>query len=412
MHLELLTIGTELLLGFTVDTNSAFMGQRLGEIGVTVSRRTSIGDDPVAIRAALIDALARSRFVITTGGLGPTRDDMTKKVVAELFNAPLEFHDDLAQALIARFAKFGRVPAPSNRCQSEVPKGALVLPNKRGTAPGLWLSGPLGEVIMLPGVPVEMRGLITDEVIPRLRERSASVITKSLVLRTTSIPESSLADRLSAVEDGLAPLTLAYLPGVEGVDLRLTAWSVAGDDADRLLEDAGRRVREVVGDFCYGTGEQDLAALLLDELRERHLWLAVAESCTGGMIGERITAVPGSSEVFSGGVIAYADAVKQSALDVPSESLREHGAVSEAVVRAMAEGVARKTGADVSIAITGVAGPGGGSSEKPVGTVWVGFSVLGEVTAQRIGLPGNRYEVRARASQFALHGLLRRLRQV
>ena len=338
MDLELLTIGTELLLGFTIDTNAphgAAAGRDRGP-RCRGGRRSATIPPRFGPRSSTRWPLRA--FVITTGGLGPTRDDITKKVVAELFDAPLEFHDDLWQSLIARFANSGRVPAPSNRCQAEVPRGALVLPNKRGTAPGLWLSSPVGEVIMLPGVPVEMRGLITDEVIPRLGERSASVVTKSLVLRTTGIPESSLADRLSAVEDGLAPLTLAYLPGVEGVDLRLTAWSVPGDDADRLLEDAGRRVREVVGDFCYGIGEDDLAALLLDELRERRLWLAVAESCTGGMVGERITAVPGSSDVFYGGVIAYADAIKQSALDVPVEVLKEHGAVSEAAVRAMARG--------------------------------------------------------------------------
>ncbi len=408
MDIELITIGTELLLGFTIDTNSAFIGRRLGEAGVRIARRTSVRDTPEEIRAAVAEALDRSRFVITTGGLGPTRDDMTKKVVAELFGAPLEFQDWIWDQLVAKWAKFGRTISPTNRCQAEVPRGATVLTNRRGTAPGLWLSGAPGDVVMLPGVPSEMKGLLVEEVIPRLAERAGGRAITSLVLRTTGIPESSLAERLEAVEDGLGPLTLAYLPGLEGVDLRLTAWDMTAMEAQPLLDRAGAAIQAIVKDHGYGTGEADLAAVLLDRLRAGHLTMAVAESCTGGMIGARITEVPGSSDVFLGGIIAYANEVKRGLLGVDPAELEREGAVSESVVGAMAAGAASATGADLAVAVTGVAGPGGGSDAKPVGTVWFGFAVRGQVDTQRVGFPGTRADIRGRASQFALHGLWRR----
>jgi nicotinamide-nucleotide amidase len=409
MDLELVTIGTELVLGFTIDTNGAFIGQRLAEAGIRVVRRTSVGDTPAQIGEAVEGALARTGLVLTTGGLGPTRDDMTKKVVAELFDAPLEFQQPIWDAVVARFARFGRVPSESNRCQAEVPRGAAVLPNRRGTAPGLWLSGPPGEVVMVPGVPGEMRGLLTEEIIPRLRERAGGRVIKSLVVRVTSVPESTLSDRLRPVEDMLAPLTLAYLPGVEGVDLRLTAWDLEPDEADRRLETAARSIEAITAEFAYGRGEDNLAAVVLDLLKQRKLRLAVAESCTGGMLGERITEIPGSSAAFLGGIIAYHDAIKRDLLDVDPSVFVTDGAVSEAAVKAMAAAAIRRTGADIGVSISGVAGPDGGTDLKPVGTVWVGWALGDRVDAQRVGFPGGRQEIRGRAAQFALHGLRRRL---
>lgn len=410
MQLELVTIGTEILLGFTIDTNGAFVGRTLAEVGARVARRSSVRDDPADIRSAVEEALGRSRFVITTGGLGPTRDDMTKKVVAELFDAPLEFDPAIWEALVARFAKFGRVPAASNRGQAEVPRGAIVLPNRWGTAPGLWLKGSAGEVVMLPGVPSEMRGLLTHEVMPRLRERGGARAIRSLVLRTTSVPESTLAERIARVEDAVAPLTLAYLPGTDGVDLRLTAWELTADEAGPHFERVSAGIRAVVGDYCYGTGDDDLAGVLLAEMRSRGLTLAVAESCTGGLVGARLTAVPGSSAVFAGGVIAYANDLKTGLLGVSGDTVAGHGAVSEAVVLEMARGARSVTGAGVAVAVTGIAGPDGGSEEKPVGTVWFGFAAGETVDAVRVIFPGSREDIRARAAQFALHGVWRRVR--
>lgn len=409
MDIELVTIGTELVLGFTVDTNGAFAGQRLAEIGARLVRRTSVRDDPAAIQEAVHEALGRGHLVITTGGLGPTRDDMTKRVVADLFDAPLEFDEAIWDELVARFARLGRRISATNRCQAEVPRGATVLRNRRGTAPGLWLSGPPGEVVMLPGVPAEMRGLLTEEVIPRLAGRQQGQAIRSIVVRTTGLPESVVGERVAPLEAELAPLTVAYLPGLEGVDLRLTAWGEPTDSAQVLLERGAVRLGEVLVGHVYGRGEDDLAAVLLQELRARGLTLAVAESCTGGLVGSRVTAIPGASDVFLGGVIAYHNALKRDLLGVPEDLFERHGAVSGPVAEAMAAGACRQTGATVAVAVTGIAGPGGGSAAKPVGTVWLGFAVEGRIDALRVGLPGSRLEIQARAAQASLHGLLRRV---
>jgi competence/damage-inducible protein CinA-like protein len=409
VEIELVTIGTELLLGLTIDTNGAEIAQTLATQGVRVVRRTSVADRAEEIQSAVADALARTRAVITTGGLGPTRDDITKKVVADLFGAPLEFDANVWDNLLERFARLDRKPAPSNRSQAEVPRGATVLRNRWGTAPGLWIEGPPGLVIMLPGVPLEMRRLMAHEVVPRLAERATGSVIRSLMVRTSGIPESSLAERLGEVETEIAPLTLAYLPGLEGVDLRLSAWGLVAHEADRRLRSAAELLRQRAGEIVYGEGDCDLAALVLDQARLQGLRLAVAESCTGGMIGARLTEIPGSSDVFVGGVIAYDNAVKRELLGVPEPLLAEHGAVSEPVVRAMADGAARRFGATATVSVTGIAGPGGGSEAKPVGTVWIGCHLRGVVESRRLLFPGTRHEIRARAAQAALLLLHRRL---
>ena len=405
MDIEILTIGTELLLGFTVDTNGAEIAQQLAPAGVRVTRRTAIGDSAAAIRDGITEALQRTGAVITTGGLGPTRDDITKKTVADLFGLELEFQEPIWRELLERFARYGRKIPESNRCQAEVPQGATVLPNARGTAPGLWIEGPKGIVIMLPGVPVEMRLLMRNEVVPRLAARAGASIIQSRTIRTSGIAESALADRLGNIEDEIAPVTLAYLPGVEGVDLRVTAWNLPAPEAAARLEAAVTRIHAAASRFIYGEGTIDLAALVLDRARTRGERIAVAESCTGGVLGGRITAIPGSSDVFEGGMIAYDDGVKTGQLEVPPDLIRMHGAVSEPVCAAMARGVASKFRTGLAMAITGIAGPGGGSQEKPVGLVWFASLVHGQVKVQSYVFPGNREEIRARAAQAALYQL-------
>ena len=409
MDLELLTIGTELLLGFTIDTNGAEIARALAGIGVRVVRRTSVGDTPDAIREAVGDALSRTGAVITTGGLGPTRDDVSKNVVAELYGMPLEFDQAIWQELVARFARLGRAPAPSNRGQAEVPRGATVLPNRWGTAPGLWFEGPPGLVIMLPGVPGEMRKLVEHEVVPRLAERSQGGVIRSRLVRTTGIPESALAERLGPIESDVAPLTLAYLPGFEGVDLRLSAWSLAPHDADARLAAGASLLRARAGGFAYGEGDDDLAAIVLERARSRRLRLGTAESCTGGLVGGRLTAIPGSSDVFMGGVICYSNELKTELLGVSPDLIAADGAVSESVACAMALGAIRRLGVDLAVAVTGIAGPGGGSETKPVGTVWLAAAAAEVVEARRIQIPGDRHNVRVRAAQGALALLDRRL---
>lgn len=416
MKLEIVTIGTELVLGFAVDSNAAELGRALAAIGGEITRRTTVTDRPDAIRAAVADALDRTGCVITTGGLGPTRDDLTKTVVAELLGKRLVLDDVVLRALEARFRRLGRWPMPdSNRNQALVPEGATVLSNPRGTAPGLWVEDERGRVvILLPGVPTEMRGLLAEEVVPRLLEREGQVtaprVVRSRVLRTTGIPESALAERIGPIEDEIASpsLTLAYLPSMDGVDLRLTAWSLEPAEADARLASAATRLERTLGEHYYGDGDTDLAAVVLDALRQGRRRLGVAESCTGGMIAARLTAIPGASDTFVGGVVAYADAVKTAALGVPATDLETHGAVSEETVRAMAVGAQQMFAADCAIAVTGIAGPGGGSPEKPVGTVWLAARVDARTRALNRVFPGERDEIRRRASQAALD-LLRRL---
>jgi nicotinamide-nucleotide amidase len=409
MHIELLTIGTELLLGQKVDTNSAELGVALAAIGVPVIRRTSVPDDPAAIGEAARQALARTGAFIATGGLGPTADDVTKHVVAEIFGMPLEFHHDIWDSLVARFARFGRVPSEKNRSQAEVPRGASVLANRWGTAPGLWLEGEAGLAILLPGVPSEMRALLTHEVLPRLALRGTGLVVRSRTVRTTSVPESTLAERLEAVEAEIQPVSLAYLPVTTGVDLRLTAWNLAPAEADARLERAVATLYGRIGDWIYGEESTDLAEVVLARARARALRLATAESCTGGGIAARLTEVPGSSDVLVGGVIAYDNRVKREQLGVSADLLAEHGAVSEPVARAMAEGVSRLMGTELAVAVTGIAGPSGGTPDKPVGLVYLATAIDGAVTASRHVFPGGRSEIRTRAVQAALVRLLKGL---
>ena len=410
MNLELVTIGTELLLGFTVDTNGAEIARALAAVGVAVVRRTTVSDSPDAIRDAVRAGLARTGAVLTTGGLGPTRDDISKRAVAELYGAPLEFDERVWAALVERFARLGRVPVESNRSQAEVPRGATVLPNRWGTAPGLWLDGAPGLVVMLPGVPGEMRKLLEHEVAPRLAARSDGRVIRSRLVRTTGVPESTLAERMGEIEREIAPLSLAYLPGLDGVDLRVSAWRLPPDEADARLAAAVTLLRERGGEHVYGEDETDLAELVLAAARGGGVRLATAESCTGGLVGARLTEIPGSSDVYLGGVVAYANELKTGALGVDPALVAEHGAVSEPVALAMVRGAIERLGADAAVSVTGIAGPGGGTAAKPVGTIWYGVAHAGAAAAHRALLPGSRHDIRARAAQAALHLLLRRLR--
>jgi nicotinamide-nucleotide amidase len=415
MDIELVTVGTELLLGFTVDTNGAELGRVLAEAGVRVVRRTSVGDGEAEVRAAVSEALVRTGAVLTTGGLGPTRDDITKAVVAGIFGLPLEFREDLWAALVERYQRVGRVPAENNRCQAEVPRGATVLVNRWGSAPGLWIEGPLadgrqGLAILLPGVPREMRKLLEHEVMPRLTPRASGRVIRSRTLRTSGIAESTLAERIGDVEQVIAPLTLAYLPGISGVDLRVTAWDFEPAEADRRLDDA-LGLLEARADGVFGRDGADLADVVLARLRAEGMTLVTAESCTGGLLGARITSVPGSSAAFLGGIVAYDNRVKEEQLGVPAGIIAAHGAVSEPVAAAMAEGARARLGGDWALGVTGVAGPDGGTPEKPVGLVWIALAGPEGTTVRQLRIFGGREEVRLRATDAALNLLFSRLPQ-
>lgn len=415
MRIEVVTIGDELLLGYTIDTNAAHLARELAGSGVEIVRRTTCGDSAESIAAAVREALERSGGVITTGGLGPTSDDLTKPAIAAAFGRRMVLDEEHLAWMRDRWAtRWPERPMPdANIQQAMLPEGARKLANNHGSAPGIWLEDDRGRwVAMLPGVPREMRGMLADTLLPLVRARLGTVerVVRSRTLRSTGVAESLIADRIATIRDGVGEVGLAYLPNVDGVDLRLTVRDAAPDDADSRLAVAADRVRRVMGDAIYGEGDAELAAVVLDACRARGLMLGVAESCTGGMLGERLTAVPGSSDVVRGGVIAYDDAIKRSLLGVPAELLAVHGAVSEPVVRAMASGARTRLDVGAALAITGVAGPGGGTDAKPVGTVWIALDLNGAVESRLLRLWGDRDEIRRRSVQAALELLRRALR--
>jgi nicotinamide-nucleotide amidase len=409
VKIEIVTIGDELLLGFTIDTNGAELARELSSLGVEITHRTSVGDVADDIAGAVNAGLERTGAVITTGGLGPTADDKTKQAIAGLFGRGMYRDEAIIDAMKERWARLKRTgPFPeSNAAQAMIPDGATILPNRHGSAPGIWLEDEKGRwVTMLPGVPREMRGLLADEVIPRLSERIAAAgtdatVIKSRTVRTTGIAESALADLLGPLAAGFDDLSLAFLPSVDSVDLRLTSRGLTAGEADQRLSEGVSKLRAVSKRYVYGEGNADLADVVVDACRRKGYRLAVAESCTGGMLGSRITAIPGSSDVFLGGVIAYDNSVKREQLGVPDAVLEDFGAVSEEVAVTMAESVRGMLKADIGIGITGVAGPGGGTAAKPVGMVWVALDGVGK-EARCLRLFGTRDEIRQRASQAAL----------
>jgi competence/damage-inducible protein CinA-like protein len=419
MKVEVVTIGDELLLGFTIDTNAAHLARELAAIGVEISRRTSVGDSADDIASAVREALDRSDGVITTGGLGPTSDDMTKPAIAALFGREMRRDEGVVRSLQERWARMGRKgPIPeSNFTQAMIPEGAVIIPNAHGSAPGIWLEDDRGRwVAMLPGVPREMRAMLSEGLLPKLTEplrggapgSQAETVVMSWTIRTTGIAESALADKLGDLGRSVDGLSPAFLPSIEGVDIRLTSRGVPRAEALTRLETAVSKLREVIGQYVYGEGASDLAEVVLDLCRAEGIRVAVAESCTGGMLGARITAIPGSSDVFIGGVLAYENTTKIELLGVEPADVETHGAVSEAVAVAMARGVRSRLSADIGISITGIAGPGGGTPEKPVGTVWIALD--GRVSGARgMRLIGDRAEIRQRSAQAALDFVRREL---
>ncbi len=409
MDIEFVTVGTELLLGFTHDTNAAVFARSLAPVGARVVRRATVADDPDSIRAAVSDALNRTGFAVVSGGLGPTTDDITRESVAEELGLELSIDQTVLSDIEARFARLHRGPMPeSNRKQAQVPEGAEVLANAFGTAPGLWIATDRGTVVLLPGVPREFRALTEEHLVPRLAALADSeIVIVSRTLRTTGVSESSLTDNLGEHLLTISHVEVAFLPSLDGVDIRLTATG-AHDFVARALDGAETALRPVLGQQLYGINDADLAALVLAELRARGARLAVAESCTGGLIAARLTEVPGSSDVFTGGVVTYADEAKIHDLGVDPDELARAGAVSDEVARAMVQGVVDRYDANAGIAVTGIAGPTGGSEEKPVGTVYLACAWNGAIEVVKRHIPGTRHEVRRRAVQAALD-LLRRM---
>lgn len=407
MNATILTIGDELLIGQIVDTNSVFIARQLNAAGVVVCERTSIGDDHAQIVAALERALDRSQIVILTGGLGPTKDDITKRTLAKIFRSEMRYDDEVGAHVERMLAQRGIAFNALNRAQAMVPECCTVLFNAHGTAPGMWFERDGKVAVALPGVPFEMEHLMLDEVMPRLKSRFAlrQIVHRTLI--TAGLAESMLAERIAAWESALPGyLKLAYLPNPGAVRLRLSAYEVDGASVAQEIEQRFEALRRLIPEYVVGFETASVQELVHRTLVERGRTLAVAESCTGGTIAARFTAMPGASDYFRCGVVAYSNEAKRDLLGVDAEALARYGAVSEQVARQMAEGVRRVAGADYAVATTGIAGPAGGSPEKPVGTVWIAVATPSGTTAVVKRCGTDRGQIVDRASAFAI-GLLR-----
>ncbi len=408
MRCEVVAVGTELLLGQIVDTNSAWIGEQLALAGIDCLRHTAVGDNPQRIRLALEESLNRADAVIVTGGLGPTQDDITRDIIAEVMNVEMVQSPELVEIITAKFLGRGRVMPENNLRQADLPRGATAMKEMPGTAPGLVC--PVGEKVIyaVPGVPLEMRQMIEGTVIPDLVSRSGEVAAiRSRVLRTWGQSESGLAEMLAEeIErlDGTSGVTLAFLAsGMEGLKVRITAKAPTETEVEALLNDEETRVRSIIGPLVFGIDEENMETVVLKELVNQGLTLATAESMTGGLIASRLTDIPGSSQAFLGSVVSYANAVKHEVLNVPDGPV-----VSEQAVLSMARGVCEVLGADVSVAVTGVAGPEPQEGNRP-GLVWIGTSVDGEVEAVEVQFPYDRTMARQLTVITALDILRRRL---
>jgi len=408
MRCEVVAVGTELLLGQIVDTNSAWIGEQLALAGIDCLRHTAVGDNPQRIRLALEESLNRADAVIVTGGLGPTQDDITRDIIAEVMNVEMVQSPELVEIITAKFLGRGRAMPENNLRQADLPRGATAMKEMPGTAPGLVC--PVGEKVIyaVPGVPLEMRQMIEGTVIPDLVSRSGEVAAiRSRVLRTWGQSESGLAEMLAEeIErlDGTSGVTLAFLAsGMEGLKVRITAKAPTETEVEALLNDEEARVRSIIGPLVFGIDEENMETVVLKELVTQGLTLATAESMTGGLIASRLTDIPGSSQAFLGSVVSYANAVKHEVLNVPDGPV-----VSEQAVLSMARGVCEVLGADVSVAVTGVAGPEPQEGNRP-GLVWIGTSVDGEVEAVEVRFPYDRTMARQLTVITALDILRRRL---
>ncbi len=412
MNVEIITIGDELLIGQVVDTNSAWMGQELNKQGFAVSRISSIQDTAKAIKESLDEAIARVDVVLMTGGLGPTKDDITKETLAEYFDSELVFnqqmYDDLCDLLKGRVKNINSL----NRSQAYVPDKCTPIKNPVGTAPIMWFNHGKKVVVSMPGVPSEMKEAMANQIIPRLKMRfeTQNIIHKTVLV--FNIPEAVLAEQLEDWEESMPDyISLAYLPSPGRIRLRLTART---DQEELALEDISRLVEtlhEIIGDNIYGDEDLPVQVLLGNELIAQSKFVAVAESCTGGYIGHLLTSKAGSSAYFKGGIIAYENAVKQNLLGVCEEDLIEYGAVSRSVVEQMATGAKNALNADYAVATSGIAGPDGGTEEKPLGTVWISIAGDFGVESQVFQFGKLRERNIQRAADMAMVMLLQKIKK-
>ncbi len=402
MKAEIIAVGSELLTPDRVDTNSLFLTARLNQLGIEVTRKTVVGDDLAPLRNAFEEAAKRVELIIASGGLGPTEDDRTRNAVADLLGRKLSRDPAVMKMIEARFRKIGRVMSEVNARQAMVPEGATVLENDRGTAPGLWLESSGRIVILLPGPPHELKAMFAAQVEPRLSRLATGVRLVARELRVAGMGESDVDQRIAPIYTRHEDVQTTILTAPGEIQIHLRIWSSDTAAAERQLQGIQESIVLALGEAVFTTAGESMEEVVARELTMRQATIATAESCTGGLLAERLTRISGSSAYFLGGVVSYSNTLKSAWVDVPAEIIESRGAVSSEVAVALADGIRRRTGATLGVGITGVAGPTGGTPEKPVGTVHVAIADASGSKERGVHYPGERDRIRWQASQTAL----------
>lgn len=409
MDAEIIGVGSELLLGQISNTDAQYISQKLSQLGINVFYHTVVGDNSKRLKKALEIAVDRVDIIITTGGLGPTMDDITKETIAEFLGIPLELHQPSVDRIENYFAKRGRTISQNNYKQAYFPKGSIILSNNHGTAPGAILEYNNKIFIILPGPPRELQPMFEEHVIPYLENRSSEKIV-SRVLKIYGIGESDMEEKIKDLLIDQSNPTIAPLAGVSELSIRLTAKTSRNEDPFKLIQPIERKIRERLGDVVYGVDDDALESVVVNLLIESGKTIATAESCTGGLIAERITSIPGASKVFLQGIVSYSNQSKIEILKVSKDTIAKYGAVSRETAEEMVKGIIKTSGADIGIAVTGIAGPGGGTKDKPVGLVYIAVADnKGFLTVNRYNLLGDRKRVQQSSASIALDSIRRAL---
>jgi nicotinamide-nucleotide amidase len=410
MDAEIIAVGSELLTPQRADTNSLYLTEKLNSLGILVRFKTIVGDSQEDLAAVLRAGLARSPLILLTGGLGPTEDDLTREAVAEVLGRPLREVAEIRQRIQERFAHLGRKMPENNLRQAQVPEGADWLENRNGTAPGIWIEHQDHIVVLLPGPPRELEPLFDSACMPRLARVASGELIMTRVYSVVGLPESEVDQRIAPISRGYRNPTTTILASLGAIEVHLRARAATAEQTEALLTELGDKIELALGDHVYSTKGESLEEVVGMYLVMRQKTVAMAESCTGGLLAERLTRISGSSNYFLGGVVCYSNELKTKLAGVPAAWIEAHGAVSKPVAQALAEGVRARTGASIGVGITGIAGPSGDSAEKPVGLVFIALADERGTQVREFRFPGPRARVRHWASQMALEMIRRRIR--
>jgi nicotinamide-nucleotide amidase len=406
---EIIAIGSELLTPFKTDTNSLWLTEKLNDIGIEVKLKTIVGDDELRLEETVRDAIARSDIVITTGGLGPTEDDITRRITARALDKELIFKEDLVEMLRERFRHYGYKMPEKNKSQAYIIEGAEILPNPNGSAVGMISQFDRKFLVVLPGPPRELKPMFENHVLPEIKILAGDIFVKRRSLRVAGFGESALDELIAPIYSQYKNPQTATLFNKTEIEIQLTAQGETENEAENLLDELSAKIVEKIGIAVFALNGELMEEVIGQLLTEKKQTLAVAESCTGGLIGQRLTEVSGSSAYFIEGAVTYHNDTKIRTLNVPEMLIKDHGAVSAEVAEAMAQGIREKASTDYAISVTGVAGPTGGTEEKPVGTVFIGYADKSNIKSLRLKLPGDRKLIRWRSSQAALDYLRRNI---